>query len=216
MDALAAWFTEGGYNIPVTTWPIIDQYVSLDYSFVIVRLSPLTGSSLGTVQTLSIPCGQAAPAIPLTLTSIAAATDMPITAYVASNQRFEPAADWPEVDFDPSSVDPSSPTTDYTAGLQTSLDAGDGRGFRTEFAGAVADMGLAQGTVDAIGGAPYLTRFQTWVSPDEMVSDPEFVPSGIGADDVSNVIDLRSGRAATFGLTAPLLLGLVGVARRRR
>jgi len=190
--------------------------VSLNYSFVIVRLSPLTGSSLGTVQTLSIPCGQSAPAIPLTLTSIAAVTDMPITAYVASNQRFGPADDWPEVDFDPGAVDPSAATTDYVTQLQATLDAGGGRGFRTESAGAVADLGLGQATLDALGGAPYLTRLQTWASPDEMVSDPEFVPSGLDADDVPNVIDLRSGGRAALGLTAPLLLGLVGVARRRR
>jgi hypothetical protein len=215
MDALAAWFAEGGYNLPITTWPIIDDYVADGFSFVIVRLNPLQGGGQGTVQTLRIPCGQAAPAIPLTLTSIAAVSDMVITSYVVANQRYEPANDWPEVTFDPQTVNPSNPTTDYVAQVQAALDAGGGRGFRTEFAGPITSLSLSPDTLDALGTGPYVTRLQTWVSPTDMVSDPEFVASET-TEDLSNVIDLRTRGAAGVGLFAPALLGVVGIWRRRQ
>ncbi|MEQ1564325.1 MAG: DUF2330 domain-containing protein [Myxococcota bacterium] len=215
MDELEAWFQAGGYFLPDSTWPIIDDYVAKDYSFVILRLLPLQGQGQGTVDTVVIPCGQAAPAIPLRLTSIAAVSDMSITTYVVSNMRYAPG-NWDEVAFDPSAVDPSDPSTDYSAQLQTAIDDSGGKAFRTEFAGRVDSLGLSRDTLDALGPSPYITRFRSWASPEDMSTDPEFVTSDV-LDDVSNVIDLRTNASrSAVGLFAPLLLGLVGVARRRR
>jgi hypothetical protein len=215
MDMLAVWFTEGGYNLPPATWPIIEDYVGGGYSFVIVRMLPAQGEGQGTAETLRIPCGQAEPAIPLTLTSIAAVSDMVITTYVVSNRRYAPSGDWPEVDFDPQSVDPADPASDYVSQLQGALDSGGGRGFRTEFAGRVDSLDLSQETLRALGDGPYITRLQTWTSPEDMVSDPVFVPSDV-LDDVSNVIDLRSSGRSGAGLLAPLLFGAAVLVRRRQ
>ena len=215
IDALDLWFVEGGYNLPLNTWPIIDQYAADGFSFLIIRLLPLQGEGQGTVDTLRIPCGQAAPAIPLRLTAIAATSDMSITTYVVSNQRYAPAADWPEVAFDPSATDPTDPANDYVSRLQGALDRAGGRGFRTEFAGTVTSLGLPRASRDELGGGPYITRFRTWASPADMVTDPEFVPTG-DTNDVSNVIDLRTASTRSgVGLFAPLLFGLLALLRRR-
>jgi hypothetical protein len=219
MDELDTWFVQGGYNLPPNTWSFIDEYVEEGFSFLVIRLLPLQGAGQGTVDTIRIPCGQAAPAIPLRLTSIAAVQDMAITTWVVSNQRYAPGDDWPEVAFDPQTIDPSDPANDYVAQLQGALDAG-GRGFRTEFAGRVSTLNLSRKTLDEIGSGPYITRFKTWASPADMLSDPEFVPTG-GSADVSNVIDLRtstttSSSQAGLGLLAPILFGAVRVLRGRR
>lgn len=214
-EALAAWFLEGGYNLPITTWPLLDDYIANDYSFLVIRLLP-TEEAQGTVETLRIPCGQAVPAIPLKLTSIAAVPDMGITTWIVSNRRYEPANDWPEVGFDPATVNPGNAPIDYGQQLRAALDGGGGQGFRTEFAGRLDALDLDAETLDAIGASGgYVTRLQTWASPEEMLSDPEFLPAADGSD-VDNVIDLRSSGAAGLGLLAPVLLGLVGIARRRR
>jgi hypothetical protein len=222
---LAAWFLQGGYNVPLTTYPLIDEYVAQGYSFLAIRMLPLPSSPLGsaasgTAETLKIPCGQDAPTIPLTLTSIAAVADMGITTYVLSDRRYEPASDWPELDFDPSLVTPDGAGgTDYAFQVRSALDAIGGRGFRTEFAGPVEEVlgDLDRETQEALGSGAYLTRLQSWVSPAEMLTDPAFLPSPDGAPDVDNVIDLRSqGGTAGVGLLAPLLLGAAGVLRRRR
>ena len=215
MDALALWISEGGYSVPANTWPIIEQYASNSYSFVIVRMLPAQGQGQGTAQTLRIPCGQAEPKIPLTLTSIAATSDMVITTYVVSERRYAPAGDWPEVDFDPLQVDPGNPAADYVSQLQGALAAGSGRGFRTEFAGELSSLSLSKEARDALGGKPYITRMQTWVSPLNMVSDPLFAPSD-DAEDLSNVIDLRSSGRSAAGLLAPLLFGATLLLGRRR
>jgi hypothetical protein len=139
---------------------------------------------------------------------------MVITTYVVSNRRYAPAGDWPEVDFDPQGVNPGNPSNSYIGQLQAALDAGGGRGFRTEFAGRVDSLDLSRDTLDALGEGPYITRFQTWTSPGDMISDPLFVPSD-DLEDVSNVIDLRSSGRSGAGLLAPLLFGAAVLVRRR-
>ncbi|MEZ4238899.1 MAG: DUF2330 domain-containing protein [Myxococcota bacterium] len=215
---LATWFLQGGYNVPLSAYPLIDDYVSRGYSFVAVRMLPLAGAGQGTAQTLKIPCGQDAPSIPITLTSVAAVADMSITAYVLADHRYEPGGDWPEVAFDPTAVTASGGTTDYAAQLGIALDDQGGAGFRTEFAAPIEAVmaDLSQETKQALGSGAYLTRLQTWVSPQEMLTDPVFLRAAEDAADVDNVIDLRSGGGtAGAGLLAPLLLGLAGVFRRR-
>jgi hypothetical protein len=215
VDALDAWLTAGGYTLPSGTWDLLDGYVADGFSFVVVRLLPLQGNGQGTVDTLVIPCGQASPTIPLKLTAIAATSDMAITTYVASNQRYEPPADWAEVPFDPSVVDPADPANDYVAQLQAAIDQAGGRGFRTEFAGPVSSLSLSRSTRDALGGAPYLTRFRTWASPEAMRSDPAFAPSAVQSD-LSNVVDLRTSTTRAAAVLAPILLAALGARGRRR
>jgi hypothetical protein len=220
LEGLAAWFLQGGYDLPFSTWPLIDGYVARGYSFLAVRMLPFPGGGQGTVQTLRIPCGQNKPTIPLELTSIAAVTDMSITTYVLADQRYVPDSEWPEVAFDPSVVTPDGAGgTDYATQVRAALDGSTGRGWRTEFAGPAADIigELDRDNARELGSGAYLTRLQTWVSPEEMLSDPMFVPAPADSPDVDNVIDLRTSRAAMLGgALAPLLLGITGVLRRRR
>lgn len=214
---LAAWLQGNGYQIPYSAWSAFEAYIDDGYAFLGVKLAPDVPA--GPIDTLVLRCGAFEPRIPLLLTAVAAVDDMEIVAYVLSDDRYVPDADWVEVPVDPASLSLAADgTSDYPYVLRTQVDAVGGHGFRTEFAGPASEFvsGLDAATQEALGHGAYLTRLRTFVSAPQMTTDPGFVADP-EAPDVDNVIVVPTRTAtAGLGVLGVLLLSGTTIRRRRR
>jgi hypothetical protein len=212
---LTAWLQQAGYQIPYAASWLIDGYLQEGWAFLGIKLAPDVPA--GPIDTLVLRCGADDPRIPLRLTSIAAVPDMEIVAYVLADRRYTPGADWIEVPFDPAGVwlYPDG-TDDYEYQLRDAVDAALGHGFRTEYAqpAEVLVPLLDPTTAEALGSGAWLTRLRSFVSPEQMTSDPVFVPDPLG-EAVDNVVVVSGGSTARLGGIGVLLLVLAGAARRR-
>lgn len=217
-DNLVSWLQGEGYQIPFSAVAAIDHYVQQDYAFLGLKLLPDTPS--GPIDTLVLRCGAEQPLVPLVLTSVAAAPDMEIVAYVLAGERYVPD-NYADLAYDYGRVRwVGDGMTDYEWYLLEDIEAAGGQAFNTEFAQPVAHVlrDLSDETVAVLGSGTYLTRFRTFMDGWDRTVDPTWVPDP-GAPDVANVHAIGLDDTARAGLPAGLALGLVWlgvVAWRRR
>jgi hypothetical protein len=219
---LTGWLQQNGYAIPGSAMEPIAHYVSSGSAFLGLKLQPDVPE--GPIDALQFTYTADEPSLPLYLTSIAAAQDMEIIAYVLADQRYVPSG-YTEVDFDYGLVQWTDEGTDYEERLSTAIDFAGGRAFQTEFAGPTADLRTGEASAELLSRGTYLTRMRTFVSPEEMTMDPVW-RADFEAADVSNVrviggsvVASRGTPAAPVQAAAPgallgLALLLVGARRR--
>ncbi len=202
---LLGWLQWNGYQIPSTAMEPIAHYVSSGMAFLGVKLNPDVPE--GPIDALEITMPGSAPMLPLLLTSVAAVEDMDITAYVMADERFAPS-NYVDHEFDWSRVEwAGEGRTDYDRRLPSELDAVGGRAFVTEFAGSTRTLGAGDVSAELLASAPYITRFQSVLSPGEMTIDPVWVPAP-ELGDVDNVHTI-SAPVATAAAGPWWLLGVL-------
>jgi len=215
-DNLVNWLQLNGYQMPLIAEEPLEHYLSQGYAFLGLKL--VADVPEGPIDTLVLECGGSEPAIPLVLTSIAAVPDMEITAYVLADERYVPG-NFHDLGFDYQSVSFTyDGGTDYEPLLIHAIDAYGGHAWNTEFARTASEVlpQLSTQMVAALDHGGYLTRFHTFVSPEEMGLDPVFVADP-EAPDVGNVhVVYWSGTYAAPGVAGILcLLGAMALRRRR-
>jgi hypothetical protein len=164
----------------------VEHYIDEGMAFLGVKLIPERVE--GPIDTLVIHYESDDPMIPLILTGIAAVADMPIVVYVLADGPYRPT-NYAEVNFDLSAVEPDFTTggSTYVPRLQEALAAAGHHAFVTELSTPTdrivdgADL-----SADLLEGGAYLTRFRTYLSPEQMTLDPVFGPDP-DAPDVTNV-----------------------------
>ncbi len=220
-ENLSNWLLINGYQIPQTAIPAMDHYIGLKMAFLGVKLQ--ADVPAGPIDALSFTYPGTTPSIPLILTSVAAATDMEIIAYVAGPGRHIPG-NYTDLAFDYDSVRwTSEDDTDYPLVLAEAVDAAGGQAFNTEFADVLGETGKLDDTPlkDVLERDDYITRFHTFMSAEDMTADPYWIP-GVEAPDIDNhhTLEDYSGefavRPGSRPLGALLLFPMLLTLRRRR
>lgn len=198
-ENLSNWLILNNYQIPQSAIPAMDHYLGLGMDFIGVKLQADVPE--GPIDALSFTVPGTTPSIPLVLTSIAAASEMEIVAYVAGPGRYVPG-NWIDLAFDYSSVSfVDEGETDYLSLLVPAIDEAGGKAWNTECAGLIAERFTPDDALvlEVLDRDRYLTRFHTFLSPWEMTEDPWWTPS-TEAEDVDNhhFVD-ASGRSGEIG-----------------
>ncbi|RLB52866.1 MAG: hypothetical protein DRJ42_13675 [Deltaproteobacteria bacterium] len=189
--ALVEWLRTEGFRVTTAMEPYIRIYTDEGMKFLALKLQDDAETSDIAPFKFTLP-GQA-PSVPLRLTSIAAEPEMGIAVFILGDRRFGPAGGWTDVEIDDSEIvwrPYSWPVeTNWAALVARGVDAADGRGFVTEYAGSTESYlellrnstprdeeqeTATNALLDLLGEHSYMTRLYTRLSPGEMTSDPMF------------------------------------------
>ncbi|MDH3679669.1 MAG: DUF2330 domain-containing protein [Acidimicrobiia bacterium] len=186
-SALIGWLRDNEYRVEEPMEPLIDVYVDEQFAFLAMRL--LDGEDADSITPIEVTYVGTEPMIPLRLTAVAAAPNMPIFTWIFAEDQAVPA------NYDHMEIATEELTfsdfggNDYNRLVRERADALGGRAFITEFAGASSSIELAHPYLQNMArGHDYLTRLTTFISPEEMTVDPVFAVEP-GRSDVSNIRD---------------------------
>ena len=192
---MVRWLRDNGYRIEPAMEPLVKVYTDEGMVFLAMKLQPGKDSSDITPVRLEYPGTQ--PMIPLRLTAVAAQADMPVLVWLFGRGRTEPlnfvemVVSDGEVGFNPFGAN------NYRQVVGQAADQAGGRAFVAEFAGPTTRLQPTDPTAQLlVQQYPYLTRFYTRISPEEMSVDPVFDYAPFKGD-VNNVHDL-SGLPSPF------------------
>jgi len=87
-DALTAWLTQNGFNIPEDIKPIINQYVTEKFNFLALRLRP--GQGINSMRPVRVTTQGASPVLPLRMVAAGTGANVGITLWIISEGRYEP------------------------------------------------------------------------------------------------------------------------------
>lgn len=197
-DAQAAsdWLQTEGYRITAPMGEYIKIYTAEKMKLLALKLTDEADVSEIAPFRLRLPGDS--PNIPLRLTSIAAAPEMGIVAWVFADQRYEPMAPAKELEIDNSQLRWGGypEWTNWKAVVARAVDAAEGKGWVVDQAGKTDDLRnliisqelepedpryeAQQALKELIEGKSYMTRLYTRLSPEEMTYDPGFKRSGKG------------------------------------
>ena len=98
-SALTDWLAAHGYQVPDSTKPIIDAYVSQSFDFLALKLVP--GQGVQSMQPVRVTSQGAAPSLPLHMVAVGTGPTTGITIWVVADGRWAPSnfptftiADW--------------------------------------------------------------------------------------------------------------------------
>ena len=131
-ELLLQWLNDNDFDQPEESLPIIDHYLEQEFNFIAVKLKE--SATVGDLQPLMLTMPEAdEPCIPLVLTRIAAAPDMPVTAWVFGEHRIVPI-NWFGVEINPKKIDWLTGGENYEAVATEAINEAAGHGFITEYA----------------------------------------------------------------------------------
>ncbi|MEZ4448542.1 MAG: DUF2330 domain-containing protein [Nannocystaceae bacterium] len=140
---LYEWLDQNGYAQDDDAPPILAEYLAEGYFFAAAKL--VHGAGIDQLQPLVMKYKGDRPCVPLRLTRIAAAEDMPIRVFALGDHRFAPMG-YRHVELNDVRLDWINSATNYTEVVANAIDAApDGQAFITEYAGdssVVSDSGL--------------------------------------------------------------------------
>ncbi|MCB9735023.1 MAG: DUF2330 domain-containing protein [Deltaproteobacteria bacterium] len=140
-DALYAWLNDNGYLQDPAAQPLLDHYIAGGFDFIGIRLQ--NGRATGDIRPLALTLGETAPCVPLRLTQIAAAKDMPILVWVLGDARAVPKNFINAQLNDAAFAFPGG--GDYQGLVSQALDEAGHRAWVTELAGPPPVMTLLPG-----------------------------------------------------------------------
>lgn len=208
-DALIEWLRTEGYRVTEPMEPYIELYTKEGMKFLALKL--LETADVNDITPFRFTLPGDVPSIPLRMTALAAEPEMSILVFIMGDQRFE-GKNWENIVIDDGRIlfDPNSYPlkTNWTSLVAQGVDAAGGQGWVTEFAGTTTDLGYlldsqvsggnfatpedeeaALALQEILHAHPYLTRFYSRLSAEEMTFDPIFGRSA--GDDVSQLRQLE-------------------------
>ena len=185
--ALTDWLRDNNYRVTEAMEPLIDVYVEERFAFLAMRL--LDGEDSDSIQPIEITYEGTQPMIPIRLTAVAAASNMPVFTWIFADAQAVPD-NYVHMDIATAQITFSTfGGNDYQTLLRNKADEHGGQAFITEFAMPSQRVNFGHPYLVAKAEAhPYFTRLTTDISPHEMTVDPVFAIEP-GRDDVSNVRD---------------------------
>ena len=198
--ALTRWLRDNGYRVTSAMQPYLELYTDEGMKFLALKLRE--AADVNDLKPFRFTLPGDAPSIPLRMTSLAAEPEMSIVVWVLGDQRYE-AKNWMNVEIDPTDLrfvtGGGQAKTNWARLVAQGIDAAGGQGWVTEFAGSTdifveplenqiasgsfndpEDEPAARALLEVMKPYPYLTRFYSRVSAEEMVSDPVFGRSAGG------------------------------------
>ncbi len=131
--AAIAWLQGEGFIVNDTMTPFMQGYVDAGMVFVAAKLIP--GADVDQIRPLKIRYPGTEPMIPLKLTAVAAEPHLTVTAYIYSDQAYEPV-DHPLVGLDPRWISLGADNrVNYPMVMARAADDAGGDGFVMEYAG---------------------------------------------------------------------------------
>ncbi len=138
-EVLYQWLEDNEYDLPEDAKPLVEYYVNVGFVFVALKLekTALAGDLQPVVlkyETPDLAC------VPLRLTSIAVAPDMPVFLWVLGEARSVPL-NWFHVQLNPKTINWLNCTNQFSClnaymnVVTDAIDVAAGRGFVTEYAG---------------------------------------------------------------------------------
>lgn len=152
------WLTANGYDLPASSIPLLDAYVTTDHRFVALRLR--NDATVAEIQPITLRFGNLPPCLPIRLTAVATAPDLPITAFFLARTRATPRnyslieEDYPAGLFLGSIA--------YTTWVSNTADDMGGQAFIADYAGATPALFLE---------LPSVADLATSTSPEELVRE---------------------------------------------
>jgi hypothetical protein len=152
-NALYAWLTVNGYDIPAATRPIIDAYVQGGFDFIALRLAP--GQGVQAMQPVRVVTPGAGLTLPLRMVAAGVGANVGVTLYVIGEGRYE-AQNFPNGVVDATKLTWSGALSqsNYTTLAAQIMQAGGGT-WLTEYAGPqllTLQTGPSQGSCYTQGG----------------------------------------------------------------
>lgn len=217
----ASWLDANGYDLPEDGVEPLQQYVDLGMAYLGVKLAP--DFPVGPIDTLQFTYPSTMPMIPIVLTAVASADDLPITTYILADDPYIPIGWQMTRDVAPDTQPDGNGGTDYVSRVGEEIDRYDGQAFTLEYAKPTSELPeLGDPALDALmAERGFLVRWRGDISPSQMTLDPEFVPEvGLPLYDNAHDIDLDFAYGSTsFRHRAWLLfalpVGAIGWLRRR-
>lgn len=137
-DALRAWLDANDYDIPGVLDDVLGGYLASGHHFVAIKLAP--GATAGDLMPLRLRYDGDQPSIPLVLTSVAAAEDLRLEAYVFGDHRAVPD-NYLHVEINEAAIDWQNAGRNYADVVRQAADEAGGQAWATDFAGAPPDLG---------------------------------------------------------------------------
>ena len=131
-ELLVAWLQDQNYGVPDTLDAALAPYVAADQYFVALRLQ--SDKSTGDLAPLGMTYKGSKASIPIQLTSIAAAPDMPLQVYVLGPSRAVPD-NYLHVQINQAAIDWYAGGTNYRQVVSRAADEAGGQSFATDFTG---------------------------------------------------------------------------------
>jgi hypothetical protein len=170
--AVTDWLSMHGYQLPAGTTTALMPYATTGHVFVGIRLAP--GRSTSEIAPITMHMPVSAPCLPIRLTALATAADLPITAWFLGRARVVPmnfSVVTPNYDDERYWTQPGF----YAAEMTREIDAAGGQAFVTEYAGPTPAMSV---NVPTLPDATQLTPTQL---VQELVSGTAYFTSGAEA-----------------------------------
>jgi MYXO-CTERM domain-containing protein len=140
-EVLVGWLLDNGYDVPDALEDVLGPYVANDMNFLALKLRK--GAADGALSPLGLRYEGTTPTIPIALTSIAAAPDMPLIVYMFGDARAVPT-NYLHVRLNPLALDYWSGGANYDDVISLAADEAGGQAFATDL---VSDAGALQGLV---------------------------------------------------------------------
>jgi hypothetical protein len=139
-NALYAWLVVNSYDIPSSTRPIIDSYVSEGFDFIALRLAP--GQGVQAMKPVRVVTPGAGLSLPLRMVAAGVGANVGITLYVIGEGRYE-AQNFPNGVVDDGKLVwlHAQSESNYTTLAQQVMQGGGGRTWLTEYAQATSLVG---------------------------------------------------------------------------
>jgi hypothetical protein len=187
---LSEWLRQNGYRITPQMEPLIKIYTDERMLFLAMKLQG--GKEAGDIQPVRMTFSADRPAIPLRLAAVGAEPDTQVRVWLFADRQMAPEnAERLVIPDDQVFVTNFSGRDNYTSLVDEAVDQVGGKGLVLEYAQPTSALGPANSAVlaELRQRYPYLTRYYTRLSPEQMTFDPSFVPQD-GLPDLSNVHDL--------------------------
>ena len=134
---LVDWLNANKFVQPQATKPLIEQYVKENYVFLALKLQK--DKSAGDLVPIAVTLDEVGPCLPIRLTALATAPDMPIVTWVVGKARAIPK-NFLHVEINDAAVDWMTAGGNYKTVVSKAVDLGSGHAFLTELAKKTKDL----------------------------------------------------------------------------
>ncbi len=162
-DTLMQWLVDFGYDATAVAPELLAPYVQSGSTFVALRLAK--GNDTGDLVPLVLRYPATRAAVPVTLTALAAADEMPLEVYVLSRGRAVPES-YLHVQRNMAAIDWPSQGSNATTIVEQAADEAGGHAFATDFHGSTGPLAASLFDADRFdeGALRAKTEWVEWVN----------------------------------------------------
>jgi hypothetical protein len=199
-EALGAWLTANGYNVPASLQPLIDTFTTEGFDFIALKLAP--GQGVQAMQPVRVVTQGADLSLPLRMVAAGVGAHVDLELFVLGEGEYQ-TQNFPQanIDFSKLAWDPVNDVSNYTTLAAAALAANGGTGWLTEMAGPVPMAATAGFSSNPGNNPPLDTTYETSCVPQMYI--PPTCGDDAGAPDSGDAGSVLGGDA---GSCAPVVI----------